>query len=475
MRLHYVPIVIYLLLFVQAKKRCRRVTRVLDYYKLKSCYRSTLPSVYRTYANQLEDCVETARQKRGLAFNFSPPEARSSSNYIATCQILECPETANSSTLIEDVTFDYYSAYGNWTATRNASCVRNIGLFVVTEEKHGYYSSISACQSLGADLADVTSQTRSRELSKIINNSLDGWYKVAYVGLDDVEQRGRFVNAVDLPLSCTAFRAWAPGHPVANSFYHHCVVLDDDNLWRVVDCRRKLRGLCEFYPERPESYLKLCQNVINKGMKLAKYISLFSNGIRHLATVSKPKSYYEALGLTPNATQTEIKSAYYKLSMIYHPDKNKDEVSHQKFRDITEAYETLGNTRTRKMYDRGLHIRKDDARLHNFHKSSETKEKYTAPSGKTPVYDFDEWAKAHYETAFRRKAANKRRYAEYERMRQVDSNSKKYETISFVVTMAIITVLLFQKMDYDQVETPPKKVVVVEQTSSSNEDTSKKS
>lgn len=62
---------------------------------------------------------------------------------------------------------------------------------------------------------------------------------------------------------------------------------------------------------------------------------------------------YDSLGITSKATQNEIKTAYYKLSfMLYHPDKNKDSYSAaEKFRDITEAYEVLGNFRLRKLYD----------------------------------------------------------------------------------------------------------------------------
>lgn len=72
------------------------------------------------------------------------------------------------------------------------------------------------------------------------------------------------------------------------------------------------------------------------------------------------KNHYESLGLGKTATQADVKSAYYELSKIYHPDRNqgitvdqRDKHS-QKFRDITEAYEVLGNVKTRKMYDRGM-------------------------------------------------------------------------------------------------------------------------
>lgn len=69
---------------------------------------------------------------------------------------------------------------------------------------------------------------------------------------------------------------------------------------------------------------------------------------------SRSKSFYDVLGITPKATASDIKTAYYKLSMTYHPDKNKsDDSAAEKFRNVTEAYEVLGNYRLRKLYDKG--------------------------------------------------------------------------------------------------------------------------
>lgn len=50
---------------------------------------------------------------------------------------------------------------------------------------------------------------------------------------------------------------------------------------------------------------------------------------------------YEILGLQKNASFKEVKQAYRKLSLRYHPDKNKDEDTGKKFREITEAYQML--------------------------------------------------------------------------------------------------------------------------------------
>ena len=64
------------------------------------------------------------------------------------------------------------------------------------------------------------------------------------------------------------------------------------------------------------------------------------------------KDYYKVLGVDKKASSQEIKKAYRKLAKKYHPDLNKgDEKSQEKFKEINEAYEVLGNEDKRKKYD----------------------------------------------------------------------------------------------------------------------------
>ena len=65
---------------------------------------------------------------------------------------------------------------------------------------------------------------------------------------------------------------------------------------------------------------------------------------------------YEVLGVDRNATKDEIKKAYRKLAVKYHPDRNPDDKdAEEKFKEATEAYEILGDDQRRRMYDQFGH------------------------------------------------------------------------------------------------------------------------
>lgn len=64
------------------------------------------------------------------------------------------------------------------------------------------------------------------------------------------------------------------------------------------------------------------------------------------------KDYYKALGVPKDATEAEIKKAYRKLAREYHPDANKNDArSEERFKDVSEAYDVLGDPKRRKEYD----------------------------------------------------------------------------------------------------------------------------
>jgi len=73
------------------------------------------------------------------------------------------------------------------------------------------------------------------------------------------------------------------------------------------------------------------------------------------------RDYYEILGLTKSATASEIKSAYRKMALKYHPDKNKEKDAEQKFKEINEAYQVLSDGKKKQMYDQFGHAAFDPA------------------------------------------------------------------------------------------------------------------
>ncbi len=69
------------------------------------------------------------------------------------------------------------------------------------------------------------------------------------------------------------------------------------------------------------------------------------------------RDYYEVLGVARNAPSDEIKKAYRKLAMTYHPDKNPgDKKAEDRFKEISEAYDVLQDNEKRKMYDQFGHM-----------------------------------------------------------------------------------------------------------------------
>ncbi|HZE86781.1 MAG TPA: DnaJ C-terminal domain-containing protein [Methylomirabilota bacterium] len=67
------------------------------------------------------------------------------------------------------------------------------------------------------------------------------------------------------------------------------------------------------------------------------------------------KDYYEILGVGKTASLDEIKKAYRKLALEYHPDRNKTKAGEEKFKEVTKAFEVLSNEEKRKTYDQFGH------------------------------------------------------------------------------------------------------------------------
>src|SRR3990172_2836066 len=67
---------------------------------------------------------------------------------------------------------------------------------------------------------------------------------------------------------------------------------------------------------------------------------------------SKEKDYYELLGVDRNASDEEIRKAFRRLALQYHPDRNKSQGAEGRFKEINEAYQVLSDPEKRAQYNR---------------------------------------------------------------------------------------------------------------------------
>ncbi|GIT12416.1 MAG: hypothetical protein CM1200mP33_6020 [Chloroflexota bacterium] len=67
------------------------------------------------------------------------------------------------------------------------------------------------------------------------------------------------------------------------------------------------------------------------------------------------KDYYEILGVSKKATDEQLKSAFRKKALEYHPDRNKSKDAEEKFKEINEAYQILSDSDKRTKYDQFGH------------------------------------------------------------------------------------------------------------------------
>ena len=75
--------------------------------------------------------------------------------------------------------------------------------------------------------------------------------------------------------------------------------------------------------------------------------------------------YYNLLGVSRDASEQELKRAYKKLAMKYHPDRNQgDKNAEKKFKEVSEAYEVLSDQNKRQAYDQFGHDGLDLSLIH---------------------------------------------------------------------------------------------------------------
>lgn len=161
---------------------------------------------------------------------------------------------------------------------------------------------------------------------------------------------------------------------------------------------------------------------------------------------SSQKNHYDTLKITPHATQSEVKSAYYKLSLQYHPDKNKTEYAKKKFQDISDAYEVLGTHETRRNYDRQILLRQQP-----FTSDQKSSPRSPVYSGTSKIYNFDMWTQAHYGKEFHKQRLRRNMYEIYKQdkkmRKKIPQSSIHIELVIVLLTISLI--ILMAPRDFD--------------------------
>lgn len=189
---------------------------------------------------------------------------------------------------------------------------------------------------------------------------------------------------------------------------------------------------------------------------IARSHSHNSNSSHHTSKTA----YYDILRVSPNATQAQIKTAYYRQSFRYHPDRNagSDEAV-RRFSEISEAYTVLGSASLRRKYDRGIlssadiqsagrPSRKDTAHppSPDPHQQHRRRSRAAPGAGGKPMFDFDAFYRAHYGEQLEREQTLRRWRERRKQAQQNDHRKWKLEKMTEMAIgglLALGVVLLF--------------------------------
>lgn len=164
-------------------------------------------------------------------------------------------------------------------------------------------------------------------------------------------------------------------------------------------------------------------------------------------------AYYDILQVTPSATQAQIKTAYYKQSFIFHPDKNAgSEESTRRFAEISEAYLVLGSKWLRRKYDSGILSQAD---LQNSGRPSSRETATPRPQaqqhqrahrhgaaswGSRVHYDFDAFYQAHYGEQLQREQELRKRREMLQRLRQLEQEKFRKQRLAEMSVTILVTI-----------------------------------
>ncbi|KAK7120655.1 hypothetical protein R3I94_020597 [Phoxinus phoxinus] len=179
-----------------------------------------------------------------------------------------------------------------------------------------------------------------------------------------------------------------------------------------------------------------------------------NNGSRAGPLYKSKSGYYDILGVSPTATHTQIKTAYYKQSFIYHPDKNAgSEEATSMFSQISEAYHVLGNKALRRKYNRGILSQADllgsskPTGRESPTSGQQTRARHSPSVGvaQQNIFDFDAFIRSHYGEQLQREKQLRQRREEILRKKKenyedVKLGRLKEITVGLMLTLAMAIV-----------------------------------
>ncbi|KAJ8530488.1 hypothetical protein ON010_g14426 [Phytophthora cinnamomi] len=217
-------------------------------------------------------------------------------------------------------------------------------------------------QGLHSDPEHKGIKTLYRRLKKVLK----------YVNrAEDAMQRGAHAEAVEDWQSALEVD---PEHAVMNKEFYLQLCTSELHLKHFSEARDACGKAVEIDDSYAQAFAKLSEAQIglelyeeavrsaNRALELDDSNHDFKEKVAQAEAAlkqSKTKNYYKILGVPRNSEAKEIKKAYRKQALEWHPDKHtdKDEAEREevekRFHDIAEAYEILSNEETRAMYDRG--------------------------------------------------------------------------------------------------------------------------
>ncbi|XP_059400929.1 uncharacterized protein LOC132132537 [Carassius carassius] len=214
--------------------------------------------------------------------------------------------------------------------------------------------------------------------------------------------------------------------------------------------KRQLRGAIYKNPhyEPPNDY-------VGQFMSLTRAYSGTQN--KGSPLYKSKSAYYDILEVSPTATHVQIKTAYYKQSFIYHPDKNAgSEEAAFRFSQISEAYSVLGNKALRRKYDHGilsqadlLGTSKPAGRERESPASGQQSRARHSPSvGATQqnIFDFDTFIRSHYGEQLKREQEIRQRREELIRKKEEqveDMELGRMKEIAVGIMLAMAVMILF--------------------------------